>query len=312
MWKWKLKAGAQGLLSLLANGERWNDLFIRYVTRRLVLTENRFERKLIQCRNHFALSREATGRPSETFTVLELGTGWYPIIPVGMYLCGASHIWSIDIQPLLNAARTNLTLRWFLDYARDGRLKKFLPFALEERVANLEELVQSLPQHSMAFEILRSIGIEPMVCDVRTVDLPKAGIDFFVSNCVLEHIPMNVLLGIFRKFREIASPGAVMNHLVDLSDHYADFDHSITKYNFLRYPSSRWRFFNNRLHYQNRLQIPDYRRVYYETGFRIVMERDVLGAKEDLESIPLAEEFRHYSPEDLLVVNSRLIAVADT
>jgi hypothetical protein len=100
-----------------------------------------------------------------------------------------------------------------------------------------------------------------------------------------------------------------MDHFIDMSDHYAHFDRRISEYNYLRYSDRRWRPFNNRLQYQNRLRISDYRRIVQEAGFRVVAEDAERGPAELLEQITLAPRFRSYSQEDLAVLRCWLTAV---
>jgi hypothetical protein len=113
---------------------------------------------------------------------------------------------------------------------------------------------------------------------------------------------------LFLEFRRLLSPNVVMNHYVVLEDHYADYDPSITVFNFLKYPDRVWLLFNNSLHYQNRLRISDYRRIHAATGFGILAEDNLAGSSEQLSSIRLAKQFRRYSPADLAVVRSWMIA----
>ena len=116
---------------------------------------------------------------------------------------------------------------------------------------------------------MQRLGIELLLTDARRIDLPAGHVDLFVSNNTLEHIPKDVLVGIFREFRRVGRRDSVMAHHIDLSDHYAGFDPSITVYNFLRFSERRWRLFNNRLHYQNRLRISDYRCIHVEAGWEL-------------------------------------------
>jgi len=60
-------------------------------------------------------------------SVLELGTGLYPIIPLVLYLSGASKIWTIDKVPLLRPKSVATVLRLFIDYATSGRLFEIVP-----------------------------------------------------------------------------------------------------------------------------------------------------------------------------------------
>jgi hypothetical protein len=134
-------------------------------------------------------------------------------------------------------------------------------------------------------------------------------VDLFVSNNTLEHIPPATLGEILGEFRRLASRDAVMDHFIDMSDHYAHFDRSITEFNYLRYSDRRWRLFNNDLQYQSRLRISDYRRLIDKAGFRIVAEDVERGSAEALESITLAARFRGYPEEDLAALRCWLTAI---
>jgi len=311
MHKWIVKAFVQGVLSHVPGGRLLNSLAQRLFTNSLVLTAHRFEQKLMQCRIHLESARTIAGKPGDSFTVLELGTGWYPIIPIGMYLCGASTVLTIDIIPLLNPKRTRQVMTFFVDYNQEGRITKLLPNICQERLAQLKNILQILPKGTTAKRMLEMININAMVCDLRKADLTEGSVDFFFSSCVLEHIPRTELVEIFKKFRKLAKPDAIMNHLVDMSDHYADFDHSINVYNFLKYSERSWSWLNNPLHYQNRLRLSDYRDIHEKSRFKILEERTISGCEAGFDTIHLDKMFQHYSRDDLLVTQARFISVPD-
>ena len=92
-----------------------------------------------------------------------------------------------------------------------------------------------------------------------------------------------------------------MSHFIDLADHYAGFDVSITVYNFLCFSEPRLQWFNNPLQYQNRLRVPDYRRIHAEAVWAVVNEDNACKPVEVLRSVPLAAEFRRYRQAGLRV-----------
>ena len=57
----------------------------------------------------------------------------------------------------------------------------------------------------------------------------------------------------------------------------------------------------------SRLRIPDYRRLYLEAGFEVVVEDNERESPEKLGRIPLAPQFQKYSRDDLLVIHSFLV-----
>jgi Methyltransferase domain len=281
MPSWLLKAAVQGAISPLPGRDRLNHLLQRHITGSVTLTDEVFERKLAQCHRHLESYRAQHGTLPRH--VLELGTGWYPIVPVEMVNAGVERVTTVDVNPLCDVARARAALERF------GR--------------------QGDPTASDAAALLDPLGVRVLVRDVRDSELEPGSVDLFVSNNTLEHIPPGTLREIMAVFRRLAAPEAVMDHFIDMSDHYAHFDHSISEFNYLRYSDRRWRPFNNRLQYQSRLRIPDYRRIVEDAGFRVVAEDAERGPAEALEQITLAPRFRGYPREELAVLRCWLTAV---
>jgi len=295
MPSWFAKAAAQGFMSVLPQPQRWNRLFQTYVTKSLTLSDAYFLGKAQHCAEHLEAYRSETGTATdEPFEVVELGTGWYPVIPIGLALNGARTVWSVDRNPLVEHGRVVETLRRYLKLA--DRVTVTRPELLDR----MRQLVETADEYD-AFALLRELGIVVRVGDARSIDLPDGSIDLLVSNNTLEHIPGEIIAGILREFRRLAGPDSVMSHFIDLADHYAGFDKRITVYNFLKYRERTWRVFNSSLHYQNRLRVPDYRALHASAGWKIVDERSTSRPVEQLRSIKLAPEFAFYSEEELLV-----------
>lgn len=210
-----LKSLAQDAISVLPKNQYWNYFFQKYVLKSLYLDDNIFEMKLRECKKHlekfFSLS---SGHNKLSFSVLEIGTGWYPIIPVGLYLCGATTIWTIDRTSLLSSKSIRETLCLFVKYAKNGNLVKILPFIRRDRVIKLQNVLKQNDLLSSP-QILEKLNIYPRVCDARDTGLEGSSIDFIESNVVLEYIPVDILKGIFIEFRRLASPMALMSHFIE-------------------------------------------------------------------------------------------------
>jgi len=98
---WLIKSAVQRVISTLPASHKWNEFFQNRVTRSLELTDSRFEARLEYCRRHFEHLRDLRPGGGDGFTVLEIGTGWFPVVPVGLFLCGAAGPGRSDISPLL-------------------------------------------------------------------------------------------------------------------------------------------------------------------------------------------------------------------
>lgn len=263
-----------------------------------------FEVRLEHCRRHLAALEKSA---DDEFTALELGTGWFPTMVIGMYLCGAKQVWGIDIDPLLRRSRVRRVLDLFCEYDDAGQLAKFLPGVRPERMRRLRELVPLLDGESPE-SFLARMNIHMMVRDARNSGLPDGSVDLFFSTGVLEYIPRAVLRGILDEFRRLATPRAVMSHWISMIDQFSYFDKSITPFNYLKYTAKQWRYLDSPMIPQNRLRISDYRALFNEAGFTITSEEGTPGSAKDLESIKLAPEFSSYSKEDLLVLTAWITA----
>jgi len=131
------------------------------------------------------------------------------------------------------------------------------------------------------------------------------------STDTCEHIPQADLAAIFAECHRLLRPGGAFSCRVDLQDHYSYFDHSLSRYNFLRFSDRTWALVNSPLHYQNRLRAPEYLSLVREAGLDLVTERPS-GPNEqgraELQTLPLAKRFRGYSPEQLGVTVLSFVA----
>ena len=82
-----------------------------------------------------------------------------------------------------------------------------------------------------------------------------------------------------------------MSHFIDMSDHFAHFDKSITIYNFLRFSERQWKWIDNIIQPQNRLRIFDYKRIFADLEIPITSDTVREGNLNELQSIPLSIEF---------------------
>lgn len=302
---WFIKLAIQRGISLLPRSHKWNELFQKHLTRSLQLTPDRFEERVKFCRTHLEHLRQFGSAKTENFTVLEVGTGWYPVVPIGLFLCGAGNISTYDIAPLLTPERVAQALRMFDDYERRAALKTLLPEILPERMAQLRS-VAAAAEHQSAQATLAKLNIHARVQDAQDTGLESVSIDLSVSTGVLEYIPVKPLVNILAEFKRVGRPGSVTSHYLNLIDQYWYFDRSITPFNFLRFTERQWKYFNSPLTWLNRLRISDYRDLLAATGFEVVKETDSLGSEAELARVPLAPEFQKYSKQDLLVLTSWL------
>lgn len=306
MARWMLKAAVQGVISLLPGSRSLNYLLQKYITGSLNLDEARFRVKLLCAKRHLENCFRAQVKQANRFNVLELGTGWYPVIPIAFYLVGASKIWTIDKQSLLRPSNVRRTLGLFVDFIQREDLPAIFPCVDRDRIGAL--LSANDDGSRSVAQMLAKLNIEVLVRDARHTGLEQGSVDFFLSNSVLQEIPEDILSAIFAEFRRLSSPVGTMSHYVNMVEPYADFDRAVTAYHFLRYSDPTWKLLNNSLHYHNRLRIADYRKIHESAGFRTLQEDNERGSTEDLDKVRLAKKFRRYSHDDLLITRSWIVS----
>lgn len=290
MKKWIWKAIVQKIISYLPMSSRINYVFQKYVTKGVYLTDEYFYDRLGHCKEHLNTYKKYTQK-NEIGSCLELGTGWYPIVPIGFYLAGAEKIYSLDISFLTSKERIKTTIAHFVTAYEKGILKDYLPYR-EDKWAHLMDTFKKIDSISLD-EVLKRLQITYLIEDARKLSLPDDSIDLINSNNTFEHIYPEILKPILKEFRRVVNKknAGVMSHFIDMSDHFAHFDKTITIYNFLRYSDKAWKWIDNSIQPQNRLRIDDYINMYDELKIPITDQSFREGNLEELASIHLAAKY---------------------
>jgi SAM-dependent methyltransferase len=291
--RWLAKAALQKLFSGLPRGQRLNYLFQRYVSRGLPHSPEKMVRRFKTAVEYAHAARRLGPLPRGPATAYEFGAGQDLVVALGLYALGIERQSLADLRPiadwdLINHAMDQLRARWDRLTALAGRpLRPFPPGPITNNR-----------------ELRRGLGIDYLApMDARDTGLPAGGYGLVSSCHVLEHIPAEMLAPILRECRRLVSPSGVICHVWNMQDHYADFDPSISVYNFLTLGDSAWRLVNSGLHFQNRLRLPDYMELFARAGLRVVHqwvrwpdERDL----DQLARLRLASRFQgRYSPREL-------------
>jgi SAM-dependent methyltransferase len=307
MAKWILKAVVQKGISYLPYKQELNFFFQKYITRGVALTDAHFVYKLEAARDHLRFYTRFGTVPLAEARVLELGTGWYPIVPAILYLAGCNAIESIDIRNWLTVERQLTAYRKILEYYDSGRLSPYLANPQSDRIGLLRELCRSPSPRSAG--ISERVGLRTTIMDATALTYADDTFDLICSNNTFEHIHAPVLREILREFKRVLKPRGVMSHFVDLSDHFAHLDGSITIYHFLRFSEGQWRWIDNDIQPQNRLRWPDYRAVYAELGIAIRAEEVRAGDLQALATVPVHPQFAaRLTAEELAVSHGYLVS----
>jgi len=187
MSSWLLKTAVQHVFKELPRTEWWNGLMQRYVTKGSQLRPyGEFHAKLKACHRHFQYYQSCSRKPRDNFSVVEIGTGWFPIIPIGLYLCGAGEILTCDIVRLVQPDTFAKVVEYFCLFDQTGELDKILPEARRDRISELTRLARS-PVNASPIEFLKRLNIQALLGNVCHLPLDRESVDLVFSHGVLEH-----------------------------------------------------------------------------------------------------------------------------
>jgi SAM-dependent methyltransferase len=282
--RWIAKALVQGGLSHVPHGDALNYVLQRRVSRSLPVPDGIFRMHEEEARAHFeALRRHAPALDPGAAVAYEFGAGWDLVGPLTLATLGVGRQILVDIRANVRLELVNDTLR-----------------RLSQRP--LESVDELGPRAGIRY-------LAP--CDARATGLPDASVDMVSSTFTLEHIPEPDIAAILAESARLLRPGGLVSCAIDMKDHYSYFDGRLGPYHFLGVSDRAWRLVNPPLHHQNRLRLPDYRRLFAAAGLTIVDE-DVKRPTEDqrrgLERTTPAPRFRRHSIDDLGALELRVVA----
>ncbi|KAB8151809.1 methyltransferase domain-containing protein [Kordia sp. TARA_039_SRF] len=221
--------------------------------------------------------------PLKNKTVLELGSGWAPIIPY-----------------------------FFTNFAEVSRV---VTYDINEHYdAKTIQKLNSFYKENYQIEITAKKGKYPLPSNISYY--PKTNladentqlheqIDLVFSRFVLEHIPPEDLLKIHQSFAKILPKSAYILHMISPSDHRAYDDKSLSYYDFLKYSKEEWKKQHTKFDYHNRLRLPDYLNIFTKAGYEVVsLDYDTCDKDSEkyrkFKELTLHEDYKNYTEEELL------------
>jgi hypothetical protein len=246
---------------------------------------------------------EAAGLELRGARILELGSGWFPILPLILRAAGAAHVHVTDVHRLADGA----TL------AEAGRFVEARAAQIARRLGIPEEDVRRVASAARGpggFETRLAAAGLSYTAPFDARDVPP--VDAVVSQTVFEHIPPHVLEELLASLAQGLPKGAVMSHGIDNTDHRANADRRLSRFDFLRYSDAAWRLLClNPQDYTNRLRHSDYMRLFEATGFDPVPYKSHVSrrALDAPVMAKLAPRFAGKAPEDLVTAWSHIRAV---
>lgn len=251
--------------------------------------------------HHIAALRGA-GLPVQDQVFLEIGSGWFPIIPMLFRMAGAKRVYLADSHLLLD--RRGILAA--ADFLRDRKVPVADRLGVEP--ARVEDVTEGLDMLALD-QMLEKLGFTYLApFDIVGGDVPR--VDGVFSQTVLEHIPPQTIEAIIGKLNGALPSGAVMSHGIDNTDHRSHHDKRLGRFDFLRYSDTVWRMFCiNPQDYTNRLRHSDYVDMFSRYGCDVHVERKYSSEKEieEVREMQPWGRFGQMAPDDLATAWSHLV-----
>jgi SAM-dependent methyltransferase len=294
--RWLAKAVTHKAISALPRAETANYLLQRHLTKSLPAPESSLRQKFARAVHHVeAYETHGPRRPLPDACFYEFGAGWDLAVQLSYWCLAVQRQILVDLRPNLRIDVVNVTLE---------RLHRLGPELGATRAPDAAPL-------GSPYDLEGRFGICYLAPrDARATGLEPGAVDFVTSTNTLEHIPTDDLVPILAECRRLLKPDGAASFRIDLRDHFAYFDSSLPRYNFLRYSDRTWRLLNSSLLYQNRLRRSDYLRAFADAGFTVVAEGAARPKDEELDALRrqnLAERFQAYELDDLSVQSLALV-----
>jgi len=311
--KWHYKARLQNIIAALPYSDA-----IYYAVQRCAgdLRKGRFDpmewfevtgRALERLRSHgFSVSGK---------NVLEIGTGRALGVPTALWLCGAGRTVTVDLHRYLSPALVSICNRYLSQNAH--KVRELWAGSLDDKL--FDDRTQQLQNFSGNLDsFLKLIDTEYLApADARHLEVADDSFDLHFSYAVFEHVPAPEISAILKEARRVLRPGGLLLHSIDLSDHFAYGDDSITKINFLQFSDQQWsRWAGNQYMYHNRLRASEMFKLFEDAGVQIKRKAQTLDER-SLQALQrgfsLDPRFVSAVPEELAITNVSVMGCfADT
>jgi hypothetical protein len=294
--KWQIKALSQKVISLMPWSYKLNYYAQHFLTVGKFLPHEFVLEKFKITQFHLQNLEFHSNRKKLNFTVLEIGSGWYPFVPLCLYMNGITNIILYDQKNLFTKSSLRKTILALEYYYENGHLQEVFPNLDKERYSQ----VLNLKNSKIIEEELRKLGICGQYGPLNKMKnvLPK--IDFVVSNNTIQFFDYSELEILVSRLSEILNEDAILSFSIDLSDEFSHADNSLSKFNFLKYSKRKWYFISNKLNRPKRTIYSQYKNIF-ETKFEIIKETITRQKLEELENIVLHQEFCNYEKDELLI-----------
>jgi SAM-dependent methyltransferase len=232
--------------------------------------------------------------------LMEVGSGWYPALPLACYLGGAACVYTCDLNRLLKPDLMRLCIEVLGDEL--PRIAAVSQVPLADVQARYRRMTAAIGASDPA-ELSDGVIVYRAPADAADPGLADGAIDILFSNSVLEHVPPDAIDRLHRASLRLLRPGGWIFHSVNCGDHYAYADSKVHQLHYLQFNDRQWAFWNNRFLYQNRLRAHQFVEAARDAGFEILLDTSHARPQrlEQLRAMTVAAEFAGIPEEKLCI-----------
>ena len=234
--------------------------------------------------------------------VLELGTGWLHWEAITLRLF-------FDIEAVLFDVWDNRQLASLKHYLGqlDGLLKGGDGLGLSpSRLSRADSQIAAILKVESFEELYQLLGFQYVVESSGSLrQFPDNSFQLVVSAGVLEHVARDAVPTLVKETCRILKPGGWGLHCIDMSDHLAHYDTTVSKMKYLSFSESAWKcVFENKVQYINRLRRSEWLELFRSGPFELVEE---LNSRIDISRLKLARQYANLDRLDLECTDIELL-----
>ncbi len=256
------------------------------------------DEETVQSALHQIELARANALPIKEKCILEIGSGWKPVIPLVFRMACADKIVMSDVSKTMDLKMLHAAIR-------QVREKSYAAGPILQDIGlSIEKIPLGYPNdfHSA----LKTLNLEYYLGELENLC-----VDAIISHNVLEHVQEEELSNLLKRCYQILKPGGWMIHFIDHSDHLQHRNPEISPMHFLRYEDETWKRWSKGPFHQNRLRWFEFREIFQQSGFVILTwEKECFqGVIDEAGKIPLCQRYQTTLLEDIAVLKSRVVLV---
>jgi hypothetical protein len=289
--KWILKSLAFQGLSRIPGGQTIYHATQRRLTGSTKLTEARLTLKIEHTLRYWQwLEANTSAGWLAQASHLDLGAGWFPVMPMTFHALGISQQYLVDLTP-------HITPEIVVETAEKFR-------AVAPRLPAKFARLPVIPARGLALpETFKPLGIVYAAPYEELANRIAGSVGFVTATSALFQMDRATLQMVFRKVHGLLKPGGCFLAQHFLRQPLDSLDSKTSPFYSLRYSDRFWESFTKSpMMYYNRLKAPDYCELLQEAGFQLACLEVEPGKPEDfalLDQARINPIFARYTREEL-------------